>query len=144
MAIEDKPIPVDLEPDERILGAVRDRLEGGRLSCKAAMDAAEELGCQPIEVGCTADIARLRLTRCQLGLFGFPGHAKGWAAAGVERLPAPAELEDLLVEARDTRGFVTCLELWRHADRLAVARIHAGHVAERLGVRVRSCQLGAF
>jgi len=144
MALEDKKLPPELKADERVASAIRPRLADGLLSCPAAFAVAEELACPPIAVGQTADALGIRLTLCQLGLFGYPGHAKGWQAAGVAELPVPAGLEQALREERDEGGSIGCLELWRLAERHGVSRIHVGYLADRLGIKIRPCQLGAF
>jgi len=144
MALEDKILPAGLEADEHVGAAIKPRLEDGMLPCSAAVALAEELGCLPILVGQTSDILAIRLTRCQLGLFGYPGHSKGWAAAGVAELAVPAGLEQALAEDRDEQGNIGCHELWRLAERFGVSRIHVGYITDRLGIPIRRCKLGAF
>lgn len=144
MALDNKNLPADLTADPTVATAIHARLEDGLLSCAAACAAAGELRVLPIEVGRTADALRVHLTRCQLGLFGYPSHSKGWAAAGVQALPVPDGFETALRSACDGRGQITCADVWREADRFGVARIQAGFVADRLGIPIRQCQLGAF
>ncbi|MCX6561471.1 MAG: hypothetical protein NTZ26_13265 [Candidatus Aminicenantes bacterium] len=144
MALDDKKLPPDLTADPAIAADFRGRLESGLLPCQAAFDAAGRLGVGPGDVGRTADALAIRLTRCQLGLFGFPGHAKGWAAAGATERPIPSGLKEALLAARDGRGDLSCLAIWREAERFGVDRIQAGYVADSLGVPIRHCQLGAF
>jgi len=144
MALEDKKLAPDLKADERVAAAIGERLEDGLLPCSAAMAVAEELACPPIVVGQTSDVLAIHLTRCQLGLFGYPGHAKGWEAAGVAELPVPAGLEQALGEGRDEQGDIGCQELWHLAERFGVSRIHVGYLADRLAIPIRRCKLGAF
>jgi hypothetical protein len=144
MALKDKNLGPEETADAAIAAAIRQRLEDGRLPCATACSLAADLGCPPALVGATADLLRIPLTACQLGLFGFPGHAKGWEAAGVAELPVPAGLEAALLAARGSTGELTCLALWRVADAAGCSRTLAGFVADRLGVKVRGCQLGAF
>ena len=144
MALGEKTIDPDTPVDERIADAIRARLEDGRLPCGAAHAAAEALGVAPIEVGRTTDQLRIRLTSCRLGLFGYPGHAKGWKAAGVDSQPVPEGLEGALLAARNERDEVSCERLWREAERFSVPWIQVGYVADRLGLKIRECRLGAF
>jgi hypothetical protein len=141
LALEDKRIEAHVALDERIAAAITSRLEDGRLPCAAACEAAAELGVQPIAVGRTADQMQVRLTACQLGLFGYPGRAKGWEAA---EAPAPDGLAEALLTARSDRGVISCAALWHEAQRFCVPRIQAGRVAVRLGIKVHDCHLGAF
>ena len=144
MALENKTLPTDLTADPAIASAIGTRLQDGLLTCAAACSAAAELRVNPAEVGRCADALRIHLSRCQLGLFGFPGHSKGWEPAGVAALPVPDGLEDALRAARDERGEIGCSAVWREADRFGVSRVQAGFVADRIGITIRHCQLGAF
>ncbi len=144
MALKDKNISPDLEPDREIEAAIRPLLEDGLLTCQAAITAAKELGCEPIAVGRTADALNIHLSSCQLGLFGYPGHTKGWGPAGVAELAIPAGLEETLLDERDPQGNISCRELWRQAERFAISRMQMGYVVDRFAVKVRPCKLGAF
>lgn len=144
MALDDKKIPDNLVADPRIAEDVRARLQDGMLSCRAAFESAASLEVPPARIGRTADALRLRLTECQIGLFGFPGHAKGWAAAGVEELAVCPGLEQALRSALGPDGAISCLAIWKSAEANGFSRMQAGFVADRLGLRIRHCQLGAF
>lgn len=144
MALSTKTIDPDVPVNERIAAAIQTRLEDGQLPCTAACDLAEALGVAPIEVGRTADQVRIRLSACQLGLFGYTGRVKGWELDGVASRPAPDGLAGALYSARNERGEISCEELWRAAERFALERVHAACVADRLGIKIRECDLGAF
>lgn len=141
LALEDKRIAADAPLDERVAAAIASRLEDDRLPCATACELAGELGVQPIVVGRTADQMRIRLTACQLGLFGYPGHAKGWEAA---ETPAPEGLVEALLAARAAHGRISCAALWHEAQRFSVPRLQAGRLADRLGIKIHDCHLGAF
>ncbi len=144
MALDDKKIPPRRKGDEAIAFEVRRRLKDGLLSCAAGFAVAEALGISPAVVGRTADALNIRLTFCQLGLFGFPGHAKGWDQAKAADKPVPAGLEDALRSAHGSKGEVSCLAIWKAAERFGVLRMQVGYLADKLGLRIRPCQLGAF
>jgi hypothetical protein len=143
MALRNKMIDPDAAVDQRIADAIRARLEEGRLPCAAALEAAEALAVAPIEIGRTADQLRIHLTRCELGLFGHPGGVKGWEAEGIANLPVPEGLEEALLAARDERGGIGCERLWREAESFSVQRLQVARVADRLGIKIRDCRLGA-
>ncbi len=142
MALDDKKDMVRGSVDERMAAEINSRLSGALLPCSAAMAAAERLMADPLEIGRAADALRIRLTACQLGLFGFPSRAKG--RAGVAGRPAPAGFEDAVRSACSADGSISCAALWGAAERFSVPRIQAGSIADRLGIEVRNCQLGAF
>jgi hypothetical protein len=53
-------------------------------------------------------------------------------------------LAETLLAARDERGEMSCARLWQEAARCGVARLDAGALANRLQIKVRDCDLGAF
>ncbi len=144
MGFEDKE-KFKLGPvDERTTRAIRSRLSGAVLTCASAMAAADEGGADPLDIGRGADALGIRLTVCQLGLFGFPAGVKGWVYAEVTDRPVPSGFEEAVRAACSAEGGISCAALWDAAERFAVPRIQAGYVADSLGITVRSCQLGAF
>jgi hypothetical protein len=128
----------------QIVEAIRRRLDReGRLSCAAAFRVAEELGVGPLEVGQAADEAGVRLSRCQLGLFGY-----GPKAEGRHKVVRPAEVvEPGVAQAiRDglRDGRLSCEAAWEIAAALRMPKMDVAAAAEALGVKIVRCQLGAF
>jgi hypothetical protein len=144
MALEGKQVDPDVPVDDRIAAAIRSRLEEGNLPCAAAFELAEALGVPPAAVGLAADRLRIHLARCQLGLFRYPERGKGWERASVDALPAPDGLEAALAAAGHERGEISCDQLWQEARRFGAPRLQVGWLADRLGLKIRDCPLGAF
>ena len=127
------------KPDPRIAVALRERAPEGRVSCAEAFAVAAELAAEPAEVGKTADLLGMRLTHCQLGLFGY---APEKAIVKPADRVAP-ELEKQIREGLED-GRLSCLRAWGIAGELGLARLAVACAAEALGIRIRPCQLGAF
>jgi len=144
MALEDKQIPTDFTIDEAVANAIRDRLRDGKLPCAAAFKIAEAQEVTPLEVGKTADQMDIHLTRCQLGLFGYPGHAKGWETPDFASLNAPKGLEEAIRESVDEEGNVGCATLWALSEQFEIPRLYIGWFTDQLDLRISPCQLGAF
>ena len=145
MALKDKKIAPEAEArvDGGLAAALRARLSGGRLPCAAAFLVAAKHEVTRAEVGRAADALGIRLSRCQLGLFGFPGQAKRWAPGS----PIPRVPEGFAAAVRKVRGpdgSVTCAALWAVAESHGLAKAAAGHFTDHLGIKIRRCQLGAF
>jgi hypothetical protein len=125
--------------DDPIAAAVRGRAEEGTLSCVEAFHIAEELGVAPLAVGQAADAVDVRLVRCQLGLFGY-GEQK--------RIVRPAESVSPELERTIREGLVEgrlpCATAWAIAARLGISKMDVSNTAEKLSVRIKPCQLGAF
>jgi hypothetical protein len=126
-------------------GALRDRLQesaaGDGLPCAVAHRLAQSCAVPPRVIGETADGLGLRITHCQLGLFGYGAFGeKRWT----RRLTAiPTDLERDVRQAC-TDGRLTCAAAWPLADERGLPRLLLGSVAETLDVRICDCQLGCF
>jgi hypothetical protein len=125
--------------DKRIADAVRERAQEGTLSCGAAFRIAEKLSVNPLRVGEMADELEVRLNHCQLGLFGYDGE---------EAIVHPAEEVSPELELAIREGLVVgrlpCAVAWALANRFDVRKLDVANAAEKLGIRIGQCQLGAF
>ncbi len=128
--------------DEGIAAAIRERVRETKLRCAAAFRIAEELGVTPLVVGQTADALEVRLSRCQLGLFGY-GHGDEKKRAVKPAEEVSAELEQAIREGL-VEGRLPCADAWDIAVRFEMPKLHVANAAEKLEVRVGPCQLGAF
>ncbi len=126
-------------PKEELIEAVRSASGEGRITCAAAFSIAAKKGATPLETGRAVDFAEIRISKCQIGLFGY--------GKGVKMIkPSESVPEDLEREIRaalsDNR--ITCRDLWAIADARKMPRLDAACACEKLSVKITSCQLGAF
>ena len=129
----------ETRPPPAIEQAVRDAIENGTITCAAAHEIAHTLDVTPAEVGVAVDLMEARLTRCQMGLFGY---------APESRIVKPAdavlpELEEA-IRGSLTRGRLPCLPSWEIAKRFGIAKMDVACACEALHIKISSCQLGAF
>lgn len=111
----------------------------GDLPCAAAFDVAAVLNITPAAVGDYADKFGFHLTKCQLGLFGYPPHKKI-----VEPLASvDAELADV-IRAGLVNDRLPCQTAWEIAERLNIPRMRVSAACETLGIKIKPCQIGAF
>ncbi len=120
---------------KRIQAAVQD----GRISCAQAFSIAEKSRKAPEEIGRAIDFLEVKISKCQLGLFGYGKGAK---------LVKPAdsitpELEEEIRKA-SVNNAISCTRLWEIADTQRIPRLEAACACEKLGVKITNCQLGAF
>jgi len=111
----------------------------GELPCAVAFKIAAELGVSPAEIGKTVDLLDLRLSKCQLGLFGYQPDKKAVKA----RAPENREMQDALRNALDD-GKLACRDAWDIAGRFKVPKMAVSSACEFLGIKIKPCQLGAF
>ena len=129
--------------DESLKQAMLERLEDGRLPCNQAFAIAQTVGYEPLHVGLTANDEGMRISRCQLGLFGY-----GPKAEGKHKIVTPMEdvPERLAARLRAEAGEdgITCSGVWKAADGLGIRRMEACSACEAMGIKVTRCQLGCF
>ena len=128
---------------DRVVDEILAVVVDGELPCAQAFKVAGKLGIAPLEVGLTADDADVRLSRCQLGLFGY-----GPKAEGKHRIVKPmgdvsAEVKEAIEAATEGKG-ITCQMAWEIASNLGLPRMHVSSACETLAVKITICQLGAF
>ena len=137
--------------DERIHKTILEHLEDGMLPCNRAFAIAHSLNVDPLSVGLVANEAGIRISRCQLGLFGYGPKAEGKHKIVhpmdqvPERLAARLRAEaESGPQAQAGEKGITCAAIWRAADGLGYRRIEASSAVEAMGLKVTRCQLGCF
>lgn len=124
---------------ETLQKKLTDTAKENRLSCHKAHQVAEESGFSPSEIGRAADLLELRLTGCQLGLFG-QGRNKERPAQTTE--PETELKKTLLAALIDNR--LPCLTAWEIASRFKLKKTEIAKACEALKIKISPCQLGAF
>jgi len=127
----------EVRPD--IAEAVTKNAANGTISCATAHKIARELNISPEEIGFTIDSSEIRITKCQLGLHGFRPEKKIVKAAETLSQEMETAINDSLVDGR-----LSCAAAWDIAKKMGMARMEVSAACEALGVKIYSCQLGAF
>ncbi len=124
-----------------IEAAIGSALRDGRLPCSIAHDLAKENGWTPAQVGAEANRLEVKISLCQLGLFGFKSFKRKKLVQRFDLVP-----EDLAasIGAAERDGRIACAKLWRLAQEHGLPRVAAGCAAETLNFAVIPCQLGCF
>jgi len=130
-------------PDERIAAALETEVKAGVCNCARAEATAIGLGVSMAEVGRTADLLEIRIGRCQLGLFGYPGGAEPNGKIVKPAATVDGELERA-IRAGLVEGKLPCQAAWGIAAAQNLSRIAVSAACETLKLRIKPCQLGAF
>ncbi len=127
------------KPREEIVRAVTEKAREGQITCAAAHAISERMNVPPEEVGYAADVLGVRITKCQLGLFGYGPEKKKVG-------PAPEVSSGLrqAIERSVINGRLACADAWRIAGELHVPRMEVSSACEAMKIKISSCQLGAF
>ena len=105
--------------EKNLAAALEKEIHNGRISCAAAHGVAQRLARPPADIGRALDLMEIRLSRCQLGLFGYQPEnrivkkADHWDA-GLEK--------EIRAALRD--GRLPCIEAWDIANRCQIGRAH--------------------
>jgi len=121
--------------------ALLDSLRDGRLPCAFAFRLAEENNWTPAQIATEANRLGIRISRCQLGLFGYDAFGQKGLVQTLETVPG-----DVTVSLHDAEkdGQIACAALWRIAQEHGLPRIAIASAAETLDLRISPCQLGCF
>ncbi|MGQ9626299.1 MAG: hypothetical protein ACUVV0_05255 [Anaerolineae bacterium] len=126
-----------------IKNAIRKALDEGELPCARAHGIARRLKVPPLEVSQAADEMGIRISRCQLGLFGYGDKAKGEHKI-VRPAPNVDEVLARVLLNSAPEGNLPCATAWAIAAKRKIKRLEIANAAEALGLRIKQCQLGCF
>jgi len=129
---------------DNVAEAIEKSLVEGELPCTSAFVIAKRLGVAPLQVGQEADALGVRLSKCQLGLFGYGPKAEGKHRRVRPMQSVPPDLAKAIKMAVGQDGKLACAAAWHIASQLGVPKQTVSNAAEGLGVRIGHCQLGAF
>jgi len=125
--------------DERIAQEIRAQVLEGGLFCAIAFKIARDLSITPGDVGRSADLLELPILKCQLGLFGYPPQGK------VVK-PAESVAPDLekAIQEELVNGCISCSTVFALGAKCNIPKMVLSSACEKMGIRINSCQLGAF
>lgn len=124
---------------EEIAEKIKSHSHNGAITCSAAHQVCKALILPPSEIGIQIDLLELRITECQLGLFGY---SNGEKRINPEIDISP-DLENRL-EKESIDGRISCLSCWNIAGSLKTKRLDIGSACEKKNIRIKPCQLGSF
>jgi hypothetical protein len=127
------------KPNLDVAKAIQEAAESGQISCAQVFRIASESSVSPAEAGKTVDLLKIKLAKCQLGLFGYTPE-KSIVRAADEVSP---ELE-AAIRGQSVEGRLPCAEAWRIADQRNLKKMDVSSAAEVLKIKIKPCQLGAF
>jgi len=129
--------------DERLQQAILARLKDGQLPCNQAHAIARLEGIDPLDLGFVLNDMGIRVSRCELGLFGYGPKAEGKHKIVEPMDEVPGRLAERL-QAAAKNGGLTCQAVWQIADGMGLRRIVVSSAMEAMGLRTTHCQLGCF
>lgn len=133
-----KKLPPDFKADHDVEEAMKKVIKEGNISCAEAFSIAGKYNITRSEAGQTIDSLEISINKCQLGLFGY---SEGKYVKPSETVSP--ELEKA-IKTSLINNKISCKSVWDISDRLAISRMKVSAACEALGIKVTSCQIGAF
>jgi hypothetical protein len=130
---------MDETVDPMLRHALSKQSSDGQLSCALAFQVADGLGVLPEVVGQAADLMEMRLTKCQLGLFGYHPEKKIVKPAS----SVGPDLEDAIL-AGLVNERLPCKTAWNISEELGLHKMKVSAACDAMHIKIKPCQLGAF
>lgn len=129
----------DATPDRFIEEEILKQGKNREIPCAVAFEIARTLQVSPDAVGMTVDLMNFKLTKCQLGLFGYQPQKK------IVKHPdrVTEDLKNAIADQR-VQGRLSCRSAWDIASGLKVGKMKVSGACEAMDVKIKDCQLGAF
>lgn len=108
------------------------------LACAKVFEISSEHTIFPDIAGITMTHNKIKITHCQLGLFGYPEGKKIPDCGEVSK-----ELEHNIYDALENKK-LPCGAAWNIAAEMKIKKIDVTAACEKLGIKINKCQLGAF
>lgn len=118
---------------------IKNRVVDNELSCAAAFEIAGKLNIPAKDIGEATDRLKVRLVKCQLGLFGYKPDKKIVKAAETVSAELKAAIGNCLEDGR-----ISCIKAWGVAAQLKIQKLPVSCACEALKIKIKECQLGAF
>lgn len=128
----------DTQKKTDILEILKAASSDNKIACAKVFELIKEYTFFPDIAGFTLNQNRIKISFCQLGLFGFPEGKKIPEYQNVSE-----ELEDRIFEfLEDDR--LPCAAAWNIASEMNLKKPEVTAACEKLGIKINKCQLGAF
>jgi len=131
--------PKQTKVDEALKQEILKQAKDNNISCKAAEKISQDKNTALSEIGVAIDMLNINIAQCQLGLFGYEGKSKLVSAAELVSPDLESAIKAALIDQR-----LPCAAAWKIADKLGVKRLDVCAASEKLKIKVKPCQLGAF
>jgi hypothetical protein len=125
--------------NEQLIEAIEDKAIAGSISCAAVFSIVADLKIEPAEAGNALDMMDISIVKCQLGLFGYSPDKKIVKPAESVSDDMNREITACLKDGR-----LSCADAWTIAKKLKVPKMDIASACEKLGIKIKPCQLGAF
>jgi hypothetical protein len=116
----------------------------GEIACADAHAIAAQACLSAAEVGRVINQqTKLRVNRCQLGLFGYGLKSAGKSKIVLSATNMPDDIVAAL-RAACSEGVISCTTVWEIGAQFKYPRLGMANICQSLDLRIKPCQLGCF
>jgi len=123
---------------DNIIDKLKAASSDNKLSCSKVFEICNENSIFPDIAGFTMDQYRMKISFCQLGLFGYPEGKKIPVCDTVSN-----DLKDEILSYLEDNK-LPCAAAWNIASEMKIRKMDVSAACEKLGIKIGRCQLGAF
>lgn len=131
--------PEATDIDKDLATALKLKENEGKITCAALHKIADTFKMSPSEAGIAADLMEFRISKCQLGLFGY-GPEKNILHTTTE--PGSDLVEQIMQKTDNSR--ISCSSCWQIAEESKIGKIEVSRACESLKIKIFGCQIGSF
>jgi hypothetical protein len=125
--------------DPKLRDCILEYSKNGELPCAVAFQIVENRSMSADEIGKYMDRMKIRIVKCQLGLFGY--HPVKKIVKNAESVDEPLKKA---IQQKANRSRLSCIDAWKIASELGIGKLAVSNACETLSIKINSCQLGAF
>jgi hypothetical protein len=118
---------------------VKEKSNDGKISCAELFNFVKEYTIFPDLLGQCVTHENIKITHCQLGLFGYENKKK--IVEPAENITE--ELENKIYSSLE-EGILPCAASWAIAEEFKIKKMDVASACEKLKIKIKKCQLGAF
>ena len=122
-----------------ITDILKENAVDNKMACAKIFEIIRQYTFFPDIVGIAMNQQEIKITHCQLGLFGYPDGKNITTAESVSE-----GLEDKIYSFLDDDDKLPCIAAWDIASELKIAKSDVTAACEKMGIKISHCQLGAF
>jgi len=109
-----------------------------KIPCAKVFEIINQYSFFPDIAGIAMNQNKIKITFCQLGLFGYPDGKKITICENVSD-----ELEEK-IDSQIEDGKLPCGAAWNIASEMKISKMDVTSACEKLDIKISKCQLGAF
>jgi len=117
---------------------LKDAVRDDKIPCAKVFEILGEYSFFPDIAGLAMNHNKIKISVCQLGLFGYP---EGKNIPVCETVSE--ELEDEIFDNLEDEK-LPCAAAWNIASKMKIKKLDVSAACEKLGIKISKCQLGAF